>query len=311
MESFWNNTNLLEIFIKWKKHIIIITALSMLIIGASTFLIQRKYQAIAVVYPINLGSLSEESYSEQMIQMLQSRDIIDKVMKKFDLPTHYNIDSNYVHFQSTMYFLYKENIDISKNEFDAVEISVIDCDAETAKQMTNSIIEFYNEKVSELLNFKLKELIDINKRSVVSFEQQQKTIQERLRFINTVPGLVDIKSQIKKTTEGIYLSNGNSKIVNKAETQLDSIKKYAIEYHILTNKLDSINSNISHLIVEINNEEAEYNSKITYAHVVTSPYAPDNKYSPKRILITLFGGLSIFVLLLIIIVFLERRKQNV
>jgi uncharacterized protein involved in exopolysaccharide biosynthesis len=311
MESFWNNSNLLDIFLKWKKHIIIITFFGTLIIGASTFLIQRKYQSTAVVYPINLGSLSEESYSEQMIQMLKSRDIIDKVMKKFDLPTHYNMDSNYVHFQSTMYYLYKKNVEISKNEFDAVEISVIDVDAETAKNMVNAIINFYNDKVRDLLNYKLKELIEINKTTVNDFKKEQDSLQKRIQILNTKAGLIDVKTQVKAITKGLYSSNGNAKTITKAEAQLDSIRKYAVEYNALTCGLDSITGNILHLESKINTEETEYNSKITYAHIVSSPYAQDNKYSPKRIPITLFGGLAIFVLLMIIIAFLERKRQNI
>lgn len=311
MDSFWNNTNLLNIFIKWRKHIIIITFLGTVLIGASTFLIQRKYQATAVVYPINLGSLSEESYSEQMIQMLKSRDITDKIMKKFELPTHYNIDSNYVHFQSTMYFLYKENVDISKNEYDAVEISVIDVDAQTASDMVNSMISFYNDKVRDLLNYKLKELIDIDKKTIEIFKNQQDKIEKRLQYINTKAGLIDVKTQVKEITKKIYASNVNSKTTGSAEAQLDSIKKYAVEYNVLTSQLDSLTGNVLHLKTEIDKSEAEYNSKITYAHIVTSPYAHDNKYSPKRIPITLFGGIAIFMLVMIVITFIERKNQNI
>ena len=55
------------------------------------------------------------------------------------------------------------------------------------------------------------------------------------------------------------------------------------------------------------NAEKEYYKEITYANIITSPFPSYNKYSPNRIIITLFGGLSVFVLLLLLISYIERE----
>jgi chaperonin cofactor prefoldin len=84
-----------------------------------------------------------------------------------------------------------------------VEISVIDVDAETAKNMVNAIINFYNDKVRDLLNYKLKELIEINKTTVNGLKKEQDSLQKRIQILNTKAGLIDVKTQVKEITKGL------------------------------------------------------------------------------------------------------------
>lgn len=310
MESFWNSSNLLTIFIKWKWHIITITILGMAVIGASTYLIKPKYKSSAIVYPSNLGEFSEESYSEQMIQILNSRDITDKVIKEYNLPEHYEIDSAYKHFQSTMYYLYSENVSISKTEYESVEINVLDTDPEMAKNMVNSIINFYNAKVREMHRLKLKELMVLNEKQANNWESVKDSLQARIYTLNNEYGVLDFAVQVEKLTEGIYRSKGNKDLIKKAEDQLDNVKKYGAEFVFINQKYWKSLELYFQYRLALDQQTIEYNKEITYANVVTSPYVSDKKDSPKRIPITLLGGLSVFALLILIIAFVENKKHN-
>ena len=311
MESFWNSSNLLKIFIKWKWHIISITFLGMAIIGASTYLIKPKFKSYAIVYPVNLGTFSEESFSEQMIQILNSRDITDKVMTKFNLSKHYEIDSTYKHLQSTLYSMYNENISISKTEFESVEINVLDTDPQIASDITNSIIDFYNEKVREMHRLKLKELMIINEKHANTWAVSKDSLQKRIHQLNEEYGFLDFSTQVEKLTEGIYRSNGNKSLIKKAEEQLNNIKKYGTEFTFINQKYWKSLDLYFQYKLALDQQKVEYQKEITYANIVTSPYASDKKYSPKRIPITMLGGLSVFALLILIIAFVENKKHNV
>ncbi len=310
MDNFWSSSNILKIFIKWKWHIITITLLGMIAIGGATYLIKPKYQSYAVVYPVNLGTFSEESFSEQMIQLLQSRDITDKVMRQFDLPKHYGIDSTYKHFMSTMYYLYSENVSISKTEYESVEIKVLDTDPDTASLMVDAILNFYNEKVREMHRLKLKELMVINENQANKWELEKNETIARLKQISQEKGLLDYTTQVTKLTEGIYRSGGNAKMIKKAESQLDNLESYGTEFIFLTQKLEKTMELFFQYSLALEQQKIEYEKIITYAHVVTSSYATDNKYSPKRIPITLLGGISVLLLVMLIIGFVENKKFN-
>lgn len=309
MEQFWNSANLLKILIKWKVQIALLTLIGMLVIGGATYLIKPKFKSFAIVYPANLGEYSEESYSEQMIQILKSRDITDKIIEKYNLSEHYKIDTAYKHYQSTMYYLMSENISISKTEFESVEINVLDTDPEIAYDMVNSIIDFYNEKVRLMHNIKLKELMELNQRQYITLANTNDSLEKKINILNSKYGLLDYKRQVGKLTEGIYRSGGNKNLINKAEKQLANFEKYGTEFTLLRENYEKSLELYIQYKLAFDQQQIEYNKQITYVNVVTSPYVADNKFSPRRIPITLLGGMSVFALVILAIGFIENRKH--
>lgn len=311
MDTFWNSSNLLKIFIKWKWHIISITLIGMLIIGASTYLIKPKFKSNAILYPVNLGTFSEESFSEQMIQVLQSRDITDKIIAKFNLAKHYEIDSLYNHFKSTIYGMYYENVSISKTEYESVEINVLDTDPDTARAIVNAIIDFYNVKIRDMHRLKLKELMLINEQHIKKWTSVKDSTANLLKKMNQDYGLLDYESQVQELTQGIYRSNGNPKMIKMAEDQLKNFENIGTEYRFLTEQyLKSLDLYFQYKLA-LDQQVIEYNKEITYAHIISSPFASDKKYSPKRIPITLLGGLALLAMITLVIGFIENKNHHI
>jgi len=241
MESFWNSSNLLRIIVKWKWHILSITLLGMVIIGASTYLIEPKFKSTSIVYPINLGTFSDESYSEQMVQILKSRDVTDKIIEDFSLAEHYELDSAYKHFKSTMYYLYNQNVSISKTEYESVEIDVLDTDPQKAADMANAMINYYDQKVRDMHKLKLKELIVINENYISVLADKKKAIEDRLHVLNKDYGILDFETQVEGLTEGAF--GPKSAQANK---QLENFKEYGTEFNALNMELDSLTGHYLH-----------------------------------------------------------------
>lgn len=311
MESFWNSSNLLKIFMKWKLHIIIISFLGMLIIGASTYLIKPKFKSYAVAYPVNLGKYSDEEHSEQMIQILQSRNIADSVINKFDLAKHYEIDSADVHFKSTIYDTYNENISVSKTKYEAVEIEVYDTNPDTASLIANSIIDFYNSKVRSLHRAKYKEAMDLAYDEMIKWKKISDTLREELQVYKIKYNIQNVGYQIQESTQGIYRSQGNVKLINKAEKQLELIAKYGAEFEKINGLYWKSYEVFLSNRADYENLYKEYHKVITYANIITSPYPADVKSSPKRVIITLLGGLSVLIIVILTIGFIENKKKNI
>ena len=101
MEKYFNNTNLINLLLKWRIHLIVIliAALVLAVTFSSPFFITPKFKSIAVIYPANVSPYSEESETEQMFQILQSQDIMDSVIIKFNLSEHYKIAKDYKYFK--------------------------------------------------------------------------------------------------------------------------------------------------------------------------------------------------------------------
>ena len=91
MENYFSNIHMMNIFFKWKWHLLAIAVIAALLaaIFSGAVFIKPRYKSYALIYPSNIAPYSDESESEQMLQWMLSEDIRDSVMKKFDLPKHY------------------------------------------------------------------------------------------------------------------------------------------------------------------------------------------------------------------------------
>jgi capsular polysaccharide biosynthesis protein len=87
MDKLFNSRHLVSLIGKWRYHllvIVIITAILAMIFSGPSF-ITPKYESHAIAYPANVEPYSDESETEQMLQILNSQDIIDSMVNKFDL----------------------------------------------------------------------------------------------------------------------------------------------------------------------------------------------------------------------------------
>src|SRR6476620_4286090 len=93
--TFFNSVELMRLLNKWKKHLIIIGLISLVasIFFSSPIFIKPKYKSTAIVYPSNLVAYSTESPTEQMLQIAQSTDIRERLIQRFNLAKHYDIDT--------------------------------------------------------------------------------------------------------------------------------------------------------------------------------------------------------------------------
>ncbi|NQV01600.1 MAG: hypothetical protein HQ542_03065, partial [Bacteroidia bacterium] len=152
MEPFFNSKNIVDILFRWKIHlaVIVVLAIVLSVILSSPMIITPLYKSYAVAYPSNVAPYSDENETEQMIEILNSGDIRNSVIEKFDLAAHWKIDSNYKYFLSTLYWIYSKRVKINKTPNEAVNIEVLDPDPRMASDMVNAILDFYNLKVRKM-----------------------------------------------------------------------------------------------------------------------------------------------------------------
>ncbi|MGI6479518.1 MAG: Wzz/FepE/Etk N-terminal domain-containing protein [Salinivirgaceae bacterium] len=330
MESIFSNKNILHIFSKWWKHIVIITVIGTIVVGASTFLVKRKYKSFADVYPLNLGAFSEETYTEQMIQILNSKDIAREVVKELKLDDHWGIPKDYVKYKAKVFDYYYDFVSIRKTPFESVEISALDVDPSLARDIVNSILKHYNEKVTFLHREKILEYIELNEKQIASIEEKIKTYEALL-------GEIIKKSGNKDFAKVVELGKGESKLVTKIEgdsdndvnelkkirqnvnlsfqtinpdLDIDIVKGYGTEFLHYFKIYREKTTALADLKVETEQLKIEAEKKVAYYAMISSPYVADKKHSPKRIPITLIGGMSVLLVCFIIISIIERNPTH-
>ncbi len=295
-----------HILMKWKFHLLIIVLVTagLAAIFSGKRFITPLYRSYAIVYPYNIKAYSKESTTEQMIQVFHSLDITDSMVQRFDLLTHYEIDRNYKYFRTELLRLYGENVKISKTSYEAVDVEVLDRNPDTAKLMVDALLNFYNKKVRRMQKEKFRELANAYAGQLKRERIMMDSLKSRLRIL-------DYESQQIMMA---YLHNiqGNPEAVNTKEARrlAYNMGKYGGELVQLVKMLQKEAAAYVKVKLSYEKEYRQVVSNVTYINVVTHPYASAKKVYPVRWLIVLVAVLSVFMLSLIVISFLERKNSS-
>lgn len=313
---FFNSIELLNLLIRWKKHLAIVGFISLIlsVIFSSPYFIKPKFKSSAVIYPSNLIAYSTESATEQMLQITQSSDIRDKIIQTFNLFEHYDIDTTSdVSFHSSVIKAYDENVIINKTEYESMEITVYDTDPILAEQIADSIIAFFNVKARQLQADKSKEVVVITKTQMDAKKAEMDSMETALHELQLNYGILDFKSQAKEASRAYLksLNQPNSKAATESKAMLDALKQKGSEANALNEHLWRTRGTYNDLKLAYENVLRDVTKKLTYANVVTPPQPSDKKASPIRWLIVLISvGSSLLMAFIIILLFYSKAETT-
>lgn len=315
MENYFNNLSLMKIFLKWKWHLLIIAVVAALLamIFSAPFFITPRFKSYALVYPSNIAPYSDESESEQMLQWLQSKDVKDSIIKKFDLGRHYKIDTGYKYYYSTMIYLYNENVKINKTQWESIEIEVTDKDPVIAYNMVNSIIDFCNQKIRKIHKDKYNEVVKSLGWTLKEKKQQLDSVESALTTLRNDFGLFDYESQAREITRGYlktYDGSTGSRPSQDVSAMKENFEQKAGELAVLTQRREDI----MHIYAdfELKYDMAVYDAEkeFTFLNIVTYPTIADKKAYPIRWLIVVYSVVAALFFSVVVISVKENRKIN-
>jgi len=317
MANFFDNQNLFETLWKWKKHLIAVGILAVIasaIFSSSTF-IKPKFKSTARIYPSkNIYVYSEESESEQLLEMINSLDLKLRVIDAFDLSKVYKISKSEPQYLTTMMGEFNDNVKFKKTEFETIEITVLDTDPNRACAMCDSIISFVDEKFRLMHRVKYVEVAQIAKNDLAIITHQSDSVKEKLDVLRKDYGIFDYDTQAKEITKGMakVLAEQKKNTAGGKELELwmQNLAEKGGEYEMLDKLQKSLVSQIDSLKKTINQTESSINKKISYGQKVESPVPADKKSYPVRWLIVLFSVFGAEFLAMITILFLENKKSE-
>ena len=312
MDNYFDNTSMIKTIFKWKWHIIIITLVAAIIgaVFSGSRFITPLYKSSAILYPSNIAAYSDETNTEQMIQIMQSQDIMDSVVEKFNLLEHYKISKDYVYWRTTLIGEYRENVSISRTPYDAVTIVVKDKDPQIACDMVNEIIKLYDKKIKHLHKSKSIEVMRMFEEVLAKKRAEIDSIQTRMREIAENYGVVDY-SQVREYTRGeLGVVNSSSKVQSdKVDELKNNFAQYGPEIALLGRLLDGENSNYIALKKDYEQEVRFYKSDFTYSNIISAPFVADKKCYPIRWVVVALCGLAACIMSILVIYVMENKKD--
>ncbi|MBI3502210.1 MAG: hypothetical protein HY063_10470 [Bacteroidetes bacterium] len=308
------NFDLLNILLKWKVTLTVVIALAIALsaIFSSPFFIKPKYKSTAIIYPSNLMPYSQESPTEQMLQLFQSDSIFNHVADYFHLVQHYKLDSASSTIHNELLSIYNENVSIKKTEYEAVKIEVLDIDAQVASDMINEMINAFNAFTLKMNKEKSRELVKIFSDQMKNKQTQIDSINTALKELGVKFGIIDYKAQSRELSKEYYrtLATGNEKKINELTDALRNLEERGGKFYELQEHLSQSTAEYAKLLSQYNTVVNDSEKKLTYTNVVVKPFPSDKKAYPVRWLIVTVAAFAATLFALIVIMIMEGRKTN-
>lgn len=292
---------------KWKLLLVVATiALIFSAVFSSASFIPPKYTSEAVIYPANIGEYGGETEIEQMQQYLESNDIRDYIISKFNLYDEYEIDSAGKSSKTYVKQAYSEHITFDETRFESIKIIATSTDPVKARDIVAEIIEQLNLTIRTTQQEKYQEIVDINKQMLDQKKYQIDSLEKKMQEMSVKYGILDLTTQSERVTEkymDFLLSGKKGPDFEEAKTLYENLQKYGRIYHDYYAQLNMHNQEY---IERLNDYELSYrdlNKVQTYSNILVKPEIPDKKSYPIRwfiVLSAVVGALGFtFVLLLI------------
>jgi len=307
MNNYFDNTSMIQTIFKWKWHIVIITLVAAIIgaIFSGSRFITPLYKSEATIYPTHTESYSDETVTEQMLQVLQSQEIMDSVVEKFDLLKHYKIDKGYKFWRTALIGEYRSNVSISRTPYDAVTIKVYDSDPEMAYEMVYEIFNQYSKMYKRILQAQRREQADFFLSTLKENEAFIDSLINRLSEIGKEYGIYDVTSQSREVTRA-YLNNGNSK---KLDQMMENLGEYGPEINKINTLLEYAYENYHKTKYDFERENRYCNNDFSYGNIISAPIASDKKAYPIRWVVVALSGLCACFISILVIYMIENKKR--
>lgn len=315
MKSFFDNQRLVAIIWKWKVHLIIIGVIA--IIAASIFsapyFITPLYKSQARVYPTNIDSYSEESESEQMLEVFNSTDIKRQIIDAFDLTARYDIKKDDPYFRTKILRKYDDRIECKKTEYESIELMALDADPVVACNIVDSLITFYDRKVLLLNKQKAFEEAQSYLNDLVRKKKEIGQVTSQMEVLRKEYGLLDYVSQSEQVTLGYMtaLAEGaDRQAILDIKKLMSSLEEKGGDFFLLQKELEALEVQRDTISHRYDNAISRAEKKQTYTMVVEEPFPADKKAYPIRWLIVFVSLVAVEFLALLTIFSMEGFKTS-
>jgi len=311
---------------KWRKLLLIISLLSGILAFAITLFIKPMYKSTAIVFAPMYNSVMVELYdvkndikrygeeyeTEQLLQILNSRDFKDTLVNHFNLIEYYGIDMRRKHWKSELYKELDNNIHIKRTQFGGISISVADINPEHAALLANAMVDkldaFKNQidrdrswGAAELLRTQIAE---VNAKIVTVNDSIQKLADE---------GLFIYDLQVERVIQqyAAALGQNNTTGAQRIQKEIDKLTKWGPTSVVLREELIYLIRRETQLKSLLWNAEMNANGLMPTKFVVERAIPIEKKFYPKKSIIALLSAIGACIATFFVLLIIEKIKTEV
>ena len=319
-----DNSSLFSLLYKWRKKIIIVSFLAAVIAAIASLFITNKYKSEVILFPtMNLSTgkallneyndfleIGKEEELEHMMQILQSNDIFNRVIDKFDLVNHYEIDTN-----NELYFVdlmkeYHGNIKSEITKYSSIKISVLDTDPQMAADIANEIASLIDTVMNNLQKNMAQQGYESLIRDRDYVLSEIKVLEDSIAKIRAF-GINDYESQSEVLNEqwAVAKIENNHAAATAIAKKLEVLSKYGGQYSALRDDLVHSRGRLNYVLKKLNEHKLTAQEQLEHKFILNAAVPDLKKSYPIRWLIVLTTAFSTALFMIVLIAFKEQIKQ--
>ena len=306
-----DSVNLLNIFLKYWKVLLLSGIIVFIISSALSLLITHLFRSTVVLYPTtnvvetqtlfgiqnNATPLfGDETATEKVLQILKSDEIKNYLVSKYDLMTHYNISERAKFKYTLLDIRMKKYIVSRKTQYNSVELSVLDKDPVLAATMANDIAV----RIDTVFN---KIVMDAGRKAFAAINNSYSDQLTRVKSLEDSLHIVIGNGSLSAVPANLKAGSVNSSWAAAAG-------KYNPEFLRLINMFESENENLSEIRSRLTEAKMLAEQILPYTHIINKANVSEKKALPRRSVIVISSTLSVLLLMFFILALSEMFVRD-
>jgi tyrosine-protein kinase Etk/Wzc len=313
--------NLLVFIWKKRKILMITSGIVMVCSIVVSLLLTPVFRSTAVVFPAATSTVSfseqrnakaasmdfgEEEQAEQLVQILQSSRIRDKIVEQFDLMNHYNISPSDPNKHFKLVEKYNDHFLFVRTRYGSIQIDVLDREPQRAADMANKIVDLIDTVKNEMVSERTLPAYEINKRKKEQMENDREFVLAKLDSLAEL-GVVSLEGRTNLFQA--YVDSKSAQEKAEIKKTIDVNMKHGSLFDGLEFIRNEKIMKLEEFMVSYEQAESDANTAFNHKFIVERAVVADKKDKPKRMIIVLLATIGSFVFMVFALLINERIKE--
>lgn len=329
----YHSFNLILFAWKWRKLLLIVSVATAILafVFSSPWIIKPKFKSTAIIYAPRTNSLSQilmnqnnynerldikaygtEGETEQMMQILNSLEVKDAMIEKFNLIEHYDIDTNKKAWQTKLYKTFDANCMIKRTQYGAIAVNVLDVEPQLAADLANAIIDELDTIKNSVERKRAEAAYLLLKEQLKDIEEEVARLDDSLKIIME-NGVYDFESQSERVMQqyAIAVAQGNNAAQQRLQNELAKLAKHGQKAVTFRENLLLFREYKVLCQSKMMDAKIDMDSHVPVKFTIQQAIPSDKKDYPKKLIIVLISTLSVFILTLLTLLIINNIQENI
>ncbi len=245
-----------------------------------------------------------------MLQILNSDEVRDHIIRKYDLMNHYRINQNGNYPMTELNKRFEENISFNRTEYLSVRIDVMDENPKLAAEIANEIGSQLDTVKTRMQHDRAKQALSIVEKEYRDFQRYLDAREDTLTKLRSF-GVLDYESQVERLSEtyGKALMGNNTSVAKAVDEKMSILARYGGLYTSITEDMTHDREALSRLKTKYEEAKVDATERLPHKFVVNTAKPAEKKSYPVRWLIVLASTLATFLLAIVTMLVLENIQR--